>query len=199
MDSVIDKLYNKYRDILEDLFLGYPIPKDEVSRLWKIIYDVFFIQREKNSPELVKYLMNYYGVDSWSGILDTFESEGNKVSYKGKSFDFSIWNPIRTYVNDEFKQDFVSYQGKLYACIRTNTNVLPIEDKYWVLCVEGWGDGGDIASMSFDIGEGEPTNMAAIDESIYLDILTGEFWEFKTDTWIKLGSLSQDSLEWAEY
>jgi hypothetical protein len=29
--------------------------------------------------------------------------------------------------------------------------------------------------------------------------LTGEFWEFKTDTWIKLGSLSQDSLEWAEY
>jgi hypothetical protein len=49
--------------------------------------------------------------------------------------------------------------------------------------------------MTFDIGEGEPTNMAAIDESIYLDILTGEFWEFKTDTWIKLGSLSQDSLE----
>lgn len=199
MDSVINKLYNKYRDILEDLFLGYPIPKEEISQLWKIIYDVFFIQREKNSPELVKYLMNYYGVDSWSGILDTFESEGNKVSYKGKSFDFSIWNPIRTYVNDEFKQDFVSYQGKLYACIRTNTNVLPTEDKYWVLCVDGWVEGGDIASMSFDIGEGEPTNMAVTDESIYLDILTGEFWEFKTDTWIKLGSLSQDSLEWAEY
>lgn len=197
MDRLVDKLYDKYSRMSRNLEIGYQVSKDEMIGMWRLILDVFFMRNDIESPVLVKYLMNYHGIDGWN-CVDIFDVNINKVEYKGKSFDFSIWNPIKTYVNNEFKQDFVSYQGKLYACIKNNTNVLPTEDRYWVLCVDGWGE-GDISSMSFDIGEGEPTNMAAIDESIYLDILTGEFWEFKTDTWIKLGSLSQDSLEWAEY
>lgn len=197
MDRLVDKLYDKYSRMSRNLEIGYPISKDEMIGMWRLILDVFFMRNDIESPVLVKYLMNYHGIDGWN-CVDIFDVNINKVEYKGKSFDFSIWNPIKTYVNNEFKQDFVSYQGKLYACIKNNTNVLPTEDRYWVLCVDGWGE-GDISSMSFDIGEGEPTNMTVVDESIYLDILTGEFWEFKTDKWVKLGSLSQDSLEWAEY
>ena len=197
MDRLVDKLYDKYSRMSRNLEIGYPISKDEMIDMWRLILDVFFMRNDIESPVLVKYLMNYHGIDGWN-CVDIFDVNINKVEYKGKSFDFSIWNPIKTYVNNEFKQDFVSYQGKLYACIKNNTNVPPTEDRYWVLCVDGWGE-GDISSMSFDIGEGEPTNMAAVNESIYLDILTGEFWEFKTDKWVKLGSLSQDSLEWAEY
>jgi hypothetical protein len=44
---------------------------------------------------------------------------------KGKSFDFSEWNPVKTCTNDSFKQDFVRYNGSLYACIHTNTNIIP--------------------------------------------------------------------------
>ena len=32
---------------------------------------------------------------------------------KGKSFQFSTWNPYDTYNNDEFIQDFVKYNKKL--------------------------------------------------------------------------------------
>lgn len=55
---------------------------------------------------------------------------------KGKSFNFSEWNPIETYVNDSFKQDFVTYEGNLYACIKNNTNSIPGTCKCWLLVLE---------------------------------------------------------------
>ena len=50
---------------------------------------------------------------------------------KGKSFKFSKWNELDTYNNDEFVQDWVVYEGKLYVCIKTNTNIIPLESKEW--------------------------------------------------------------------
>lgn len=55
---------------------------------------------------------------------------------KGKSFDFSEWNPVKTYVNDSFKQDFVTYAGNIYVCIHTNTNVVPGSSECWMLALE---------------------------------------------------------------
>lgn len=55
---------------------------------------------------------------------------------KGKSFDFSEWNPVKTYINDSFKQDFVTYEGNIYVCIHTNTNVVPGTSDCWLLALE---------------------------------------------------------------
>lgn len=74
---------------------------------------------------------------------------------KGKSFDFSEWNPVKTYINDSFKQDFVKYNGCLYACIHTNTNVVPGTTDCWLLVVasengksayEIWLENGNVGS-----------------------------------------------------
>ena len=55
---------------------------------------------------------------------------------KGKSFDFSEWNPVKTYMNDSFKQDFVKYQGNIYVCMHTNTNVIPGTSDCWLLALD---------------------------------------------------------------
>ena len=74
---------------------------------------------------------------------------------KGKSFDFSEWNPVKTYINDSFKQDFVRYNGGLYACIHTNTNIVPGTSECWMLVVapgngksayEIWLEKGNVGS-----------------------------------------------------
>ena len=54
----------------------------------------------------------------------------------GKSFSFSEWSPKTTYVNNEFKQDFVTYGGNLYACNKTNTNVIPGKNSDWTLAIK---------------------------------------------------------------
>lgn len=65
---------------------------------------------------------------------------------KGKSFKFSIWNSRDTYNNDEFVQDFVQYNKKLWACISSNpvTNIPPYlsddKNKPWELVLEGVSD-----------------------------------------------------------
>lgn len=117
---------------------------------------------------------------------------------KGKSFDFSVWNPEKTYVNDDYKQDFVTYQGKLYACIKTNTNIVPTEDFYWTLCVEFLG-GETIQVSSFTAGYGEPDKYHVYDGSIYLNLENTTLYEFQTDTWAVVGKIQPESdLEWSE-
>ena len=60
----------------------------------------------------------------------------NRDFEKGKSFNFSKWDPVTTYVNDTFKQDFVTYDGTLYVCLKSNTNVVPSSDKtHWGVAV----------------------------------------------------------------
>lgn len=41
---------------------------------------------------------------------------------KGKSFEFSKWNPLTTYTNDCFKQDFVVFENTLLACKKTHVS-----------------------------------------------------------------------------
>lgn len=55
---------------------------------------------------------------------------------RGKSFSFSKWSPAITYTNDIFKQDFVNYNGNLYACVKTNTNESPEKSDCWYLVVD---------------------------------------------------------------
>lgn len=49
---------------------------------------------------------------------------------KGKSFEFSEWTPLTKYTNDSFKQDFVSFNNTLLACIRTHISEEPPVLKY---------------------------------------------------------------------
>lgn len=115
---------------------------------------------------------------------------------KGKSFDFTVWNPQKTYVNDDYKQDFVSYQGKLYACIRTNTDIAPTNTFYWVLCVSNLG--GEITTINspFLIGNEIPTEDAS-ENTIFLDLSSGCFYQMIKDRWESLGEInSEDSLTW---
>lgn len=43
-----------------------------------------------------------------------------RILSKGKSFEFSKWQPFIQYTNDCFKQDFVSYDNALLVCIKTH-------------------------------------------------------------------------------
>ena len=80
---------------------------------------------------------------------------------KGKSFKFSKWNELDTYNNDEFIQDWVVYEGKLYVCIKTNTNVIPLESKEWEFVNNVGKDGitplfqitNDFWEVSYDDGK----------------------------------------------
>ena len=56
---------------------------------------------------------------------------------KGKSFRFSEWDKTSLFVNDEYIQDFVSYAGSLYACIKSNSNITPSNEQYWKLVISG--------------------------------------------------------------
>lgn len=116
---------------------------------------------------------------------------------RGKSFDFTIWNPQKTYVNDDYKQDFVSYQGKLYACVRTNTNVIPTNDFYWVICVNSFGT-EDVSNSLFLIGEGVPSDYSVPDGTVYFDLLNNTFYKF-TQTWKVIGKINTGDLDWGEF
>ena len=43
-----------------------------------------------------------------------------RILSKGKSFEFSKWQPFIQYTNDCFKQDFVSYDNALLVCIKSH-------------------------------------------------------------------------------
>lgn len=67
-------------------------------------------------------------------------SNYSRTYSKGKSFKFSIWNEVDTYNNDEFVQDFVQWNQKLWAAKKTSTNIPPTQGEYWELIVEGVSD-----------------------------------------------------------
>lgn len=59
---------------------------------------------------------------------------------KGKSFEFTEWSKLNNYTNSGIKQDFVTYDGSLYACICDVAagNEPPDKDtKHWKLAVVG--------------------------------------------------------------
>ena len=61
--------------------------------------------------------------------------ESSRSFNKGKSFNFSEWNPITEYTNDAFVQDFVMYNGDLYVCWETNINCVPSQSNKWLKAV----------------------------------------------------------------
>lgn len=79
--------------------------------------------------------------------LDPNES---RSFYRGKSFRFWDWtkNKERTYLNDEFFQDFVAYNGVLYVCINTTTTV-PGTSEDWKLVIRSV----DILDVTADIDD----------------------------------------------
>ena len=66
--------------------------------------------------------------------LDPDES---RTFHKGKSFRCWEWedNKSRVFINDEFYQDFVIYDGSLYMCA-TTTSTVPTESNDWVLVIK---------------------------------------------------------------
>ena len=70
----------------------------------------------------------------------SFEISTNYVREfsKGKSFDFHIWNSKDCYNNDEFIIDFVKYDQKLWAALKTSINEVPYKgSEYWEVVAEG--------------------------------------------------------------
>lgn len=105
--------------------------------------------------------------------LDPDES---RSFHKGKSFRCWEWdeNKDRTFLNDEFYQDFVVYKRALYACVNTTTDS-PENSEDWALAVKG------------------ESPMLKIEDSYwYVSYDNGE-------NWIKLDKASNETLSWSEY
>ena len=96
---------------------------------------------------------------------------------KGKSFNFSTWNPVETYTNDSFKQDFVTHQGNLYACMISNINKSPNGNpKYWTLVLER------LPGNNISMGEGtDVLNTPGNFNDIYIDLETGKIYRYTTE------------------
>lgn len=109
---------------------------------------------------------------------------------KGKSFNFSTWNPVETYNNDSFKQDFVTYDGNLYACMISNTNKTPgTNSRYWTLVLE------KIPGNNVSFGTGtDALNTPGKSGDTYIDIQTGNIYKYTTE-WTNIGSMSNSDLE----
>ena len=74
-----------------------------------------------------------------------------RILSKGKSFEYSKWDSVVQYTNDCFKQDFVSHNNALFACIKShmscednmpdvfyeNGELLVKNSEYWDLVVTG--------------------------------------------------------------
>ena len=80
-------------------------------------------------------------------------TERARILSRGKSFEFSEWKSLTQYTNDCFKQDFVSLNGALLACVVSHTSEQPpkllyeditdptlatgVDSEYWVLVTAG--------------------------------------------------------------
>lgn len=67
----------------------------------------------------------------------SYSDTSSRDVQKGKSFRFSEWNSATEYFNDDYIQDWVAYQGALYACKNTNINEIPAQSDNWILVVSG--------------------------------------------------------------
>lgn len=72
--------------------------------------------------------------------------------YKGKSFRYKFeWNIGTHYFNDEYIQDFVSYQGGMYVCIQNVIGIAPTletTNEYWHFVMSGQeGAKGDTGTI----------------------------------------------------
>lgn len=72
---------------------------------------------------------------SFFGHCDNLEQSHREFN-KGKSFNYSKWDPSTEYSNNAFIQDFVTYNGDLYVCIESNVNEIPTNSNKWIKAVE---------------------------------------------------------------
>lgn len=90
--------------------------------------------------------------------------------YKGKSFEFrEEWTPNKVYHNDDYSQDFVSYDNVLLACMHTHKSddapelvrdeytekVIGIKNSDWAVVMASAGDQGPIGPKG-DTGDVGP-------------------------------------------
>jgi len=62
---------------------------------------------------------------------DSSDMRNTRTFYKGKSFRYNYeWNEFGHYSNDDFIQDFVSYKGKMYVCVKANEGIVPTDTNY---------------------------------------------------------------------
>lgn len=90
-----------------------------------------YVKTAKETPDISK--------ENCNGFFTNKTDVNNFIrNYsRGKSFKFSIWNEVDTYNNDNFVQDFVQWNQKLWAAKKTSTNIPPTQGEYWELVVEG--------------------------------------------------------------
>lgn len=84
----------------------------------------------------------------------TLHSNNYSRTYsKGKSFKFSEWNAEDVYNNDEFIQDFVKYDNKLWACREVKSYNDPPSESKWILVLDG------VADLNFQVPVDNPNKI----------------------------------------
>lgn len=109
--------------------------------------DNFFFKSETVIPENID-TESCCGDSGFFRECDYVE-EFHRDFYKGKSLilDHSKqpWSKDLMYFNDEFRQDFVIYNGELYSCLETNVGDIPSESNKWLLVIPKIkGEKGDV-------------------------------------------------------
>lgn len=145
----------------------------------------------------------------------------SRTFYQGKSFRFWDWedHKNRTFVNDEFFQDLVKYNGSVWICINTTTKVPGTSEDWVVFASKGdpgiqglpgnegpagpqgpKGDKGEVGPQGEKGEKGESGNgnmevgtgkpsQNGYENDVYLDIKSGTFYEYK-NKWNEVGKIS---------
>lgn len=84
--------------------------------------------------------------------LDPDES---RTFHQGKSFRFWNWedHKSRTFINDEFFQDLVKYEGSIWICVNTTTTIPGTSEDWEIFASKG--DKGDRGEQGIQGPQGE--------------------------------------------
>lgn len=125
-------------------------------------------------------------------------------SNNGKSFNYSEYSDIIRYTNNQIKQDFVSYNGAMYVCLKDVSGVNPEIDtangnrkgQFWLQIIKGVkGETGDVGPKGDSITG--PQGIPGLNgKSIEVEVHGDEIWirqEGETE-WIKTNHLTPTSV-----
>lgn len=75
MEEILEKLYNSYLVLLEDLSIGYPLSKNNLSEVWELIHLVDFITNGNPTESELLWIADKYE-NAKASLLDVnFDDE----------------------------------------------------------------------------------------------------------------------------
>lgn len=75
MEELIEKLYNSYLVLLEDLAIGYPLSKSNLEEVWELIHLIDFVTHGHPTESEVLWIADKYE-NAKASLLDVnFDDE----------------------------------------------------------------------------------------------------------------------------